>query len=217
MSADHRHGRRVRSLPGERGDELLEGTVTIAFADIEESTRLVRRIGDTNYLDVVARISTAVSELADSCRALVPRYEGDGWMAVFGSARQAVRWAVRLEHHVEHRDSMLVQHGVRIRIGLHTGEAVQHGRDFGGQHVSLAARIAGTAAGGQVHVSAVTRTVVEGALDLRFGEPVLVHLKGFDEPHLVHRLDWSASSVDLDRRLDAALADVDRVATEAEE
>jgi class 3 adenylate cyclase len=80
---------------------------------------------------------------------------------------------------------------VRIRIGLHTGEAIQDDDgDLFGKHVVLAARIANEAGGGEILVSSLVREIVDARGDLQFGEPRTVELKGIAGNHTVHPVRW---------------------------
>jgi DNA-binding NarL/FixJ family response regulator len=79
---------------------------------------------------------------------------------------------------------------VRVRIGLHTGEAIREADDFFGTHVNLAARVGGAARGGEILVSPVVRALVEGSDGLRLDRGRQVRMKGFDAPQHVHRVLW---------------------------
>src|SRR5262245_22905993 len=177
---------RTRSLPSEHDDERLEGTVTIAFADLEDSTKLVQHIGDRRFVLLVGQLGEMCRRLATPYRGYVPRHEGDGWMLVFGSARRALRWAADVQEGVTRIDRELASASLRMRIGVHTGEALQHGTDFHGVHVNLAARVASVAPGGAVYVSSLTERIVRGEPDFAFGEPQIFSLKGFDEPEAIY-------------------------------
>ena len=193
---EHRHEReglryrQTRSLPSETHEEMLEGTVTVAFADLEDSTTLVQHLGDRRFAQLIADLGTTCRELASPLRGYVPRHEGDGWMLVFGSARRAARWACDLQQVVERLDDQLSEETLRIRVGLHTGEALQHGRDFQGVHVNLAARVAAVAPGGSVYVSSLTYRIIRGEPEFVFGDAAIFSLKGFDEPEAIYELEW---------------------------
>ena len=195
----------TRSLPSEHDDEMLEGTVTIAFADLEDSTGLIQRMGDRRFALLIGRLGEMCRGLATPYRGYVPRHEGDGWMLVFGSARRALRWAGEVQQGVARIDRELVGGSLRMRIGIHTGEALQHGADFQGVHVNLAARVTSVAPGGAVYVSSLTQRIVRGEPDFVFGEPQIFSLKGFDEPEAIYDLDWAR----LDESVTAAVAEQD--------
>ena len=185
-SRDADHG---GSTPSDVGDAFLEGTVTIGFADLEDSTGLVRQIGDVAYPRLIHSLDTTSRALAQPRRGHVPRHEGDGWMVVFGAARHALWWAAELQDAVAALNSN-VDYNLAIRIGLHTGEAIQYGQDFLGMHVNYAARVASAAPGGSVYVTALTAQIAGASSEFVFMNAQLVHLRGFDEPAELLELDW---------------------------
>ncbi|MEO1064098.1 MAG: adenylate/guanylate cyclase domain-containing protein [Actinomycetota bacterium] len=186
----------TRSLPQETGHELLEGTVTVAFADIVDSSGLVQHLGDEHFVRLINRLKERVATLADPHRGLVPRHEGDGWLVVFGSARQALRWAFAFQAEVAAAAVDVHGFALQARVGLHTGESIQSGRDFFGDHVNFAARIADTAPAGAVHVSELTRRIAAGTRDIEFDEPALIQLRGYAEPALVYGAHVASPIVD---------------------
>jgi YHS domain-containing protein len=106
---------------------------------------------------------------------------GDALMLRAGDAAAAIQLGLRIVHDVG------AQHGFpQVRVGMHTGPAVERGGDWFGATVNLAARLAAAAAGGQALLTAATRAAcgdVEG-VELRergrwafrnVGEPVAVY------------------------------------------
>ena len=80
---------------------------------------------------------------------------------------------------------------VRVRIGIHSGEAIQDADDFYGKNVILAARIAAQANGDEILVSSVVR---DGTIDsghLVFGEGRDVELKGLAGTHRIYETVWA--------------------------
>ncbi len=74
---------------------------------------------------------------------------------------------------------------IRVRIGLHTGEAIKEGEDFFGKSVILAARIAAQAQGGQILVSSLLKALVESGGEFDFDDGHEVELKGLLGAHAV--------------------------------
>ncbi len=142
--------------------ELPTGTVTFYFSDIEGSTRLIQQLGP-DYPDALLAHHSIQREALARHNGHELRTEGDSFFIVFGSALDACEGAATVQR-------MLAQHGwpqgahVRVRIGLHTGEAALVGNEYLGLEVHRAARIAAAAHGGQVLVSQTTRAIVEDAL-----------------------------------------------------
>jgi class 3 adenylate cyclase len=108
---------------------------------------------------------------------------------VVADPRGAVECAVAIQRTLAQR----VENGgepVRVRMGLHNGEAIRERDDFFGRNVVVAARIAAQARGGEVLVSAPLRELVDGAGDIDFGEPRELTLKGLQGTYPVHAVEW---------------------------
>ena len=141
---------------------LPTGTVTFFFSDIEGSTRLIQQLGE-HYPDVLLAHHTIQREALAANRGHELRTEGDSFFIVFESALDACTGAAAVQE-------MLAQHSwpqdgqVRVRIGLHTGEATLVGNEYLGLDVHRAARVASAGHGGQVLISETTRALVEHAL-----------------------------------------------------
>jgi class 3 adenylate cyclase len=114
--------------------------------------------------------------------------QGDGFMLAFPSARRAIDCARAIQAAVarelgEHPDGP-----VRVRIGLHTGEAIRKESDFYGKNVVVAARIADEARGGEILASSVVKQLTESAGDVAFEDEREVELAGLTGPHAVYRV-----------------------------
>lgn len=169
------------------------GTVTMLFTDIEGSTAGNRSVGTDRWeeiLEIHGRIlRTAFAEHGG----VAIRTEGDAFFIVYTSATSAVAAAAAAQREL-HRTAW--PHGVvvRVRMGLHTGEArpatAKTGMDYIGVEVVRAARIAAAGHGGQVLISDTTRALVHDQLgagmDLRdLGEH---RFKGLERPQRVYQL-----------------------------
>ena len=82
---------------------------------------------------------------------------------------------------------------IRVRIGLHTGEAIKEGDDFFGKHVNLAARVAGQAQGGEILVSSLLKELTESAGEFTFSQGRKVELKGLKGKHSVYTVVWDCA------------------------
>jgi predicted ATPase/class 3 adenylate cyclase/tetratricopeptide (TPR) repeat protein len=143
---------------------LPAGTVTFLFTDIEGSTQLLRHLGSL-YRDLLADHHRLVrTAIAEGGGAEIDT-AGDGFFVAFGSATRAVETAVKAQRAMSgHRWPDGVS--VRVRMGLHTGEAVPVNDRYVGLDVHRAARIAAAGHGGQILVSATTARLVEVDGDL---------------------------------------------------
>ena len=145
--------------------ELPSGTVTLLFADVEGSTRLVQQLG-AGYGGVLGELRRllrrAVAEAAGEevdCRA-------DELFAVFRGARDGVAAAVAAQRLL---GAQAWPDGaqVRVRIGLHTGEPAVVGDAYLGVDVNRAARICAAGHGGEILLSQTTRDLVGEGVELR--------------------------------------------------
>ena len=137
----------ARALPG--------GTVTFLFTDIEDSTRLWEE--DPSDMADALRVHDAILRGAIERHAgYVFGTGGDGFCAAFSTAADAAAAAV--ESQEELRDDSTVDFAVRM--GLHTGEAIERDRNYFGSEVNRAARLMSIAHGGQVLVSDATEVLL---------------------------------------------------------
>jgi adenylate cyclase len=124
---------------------------TFLFADIAGFTALTEAHGDEEAADVAAQFCEAVDGVAREFGAEVIKTIGDAVLIRVGDPSEALRLAVRIVHDVG------AQHGAPIvRIGMHTGPAVERGGDWFGGTVNLAARISSAASGGEILLSEYT-------------------------------------------------------------
>jgi class 3 adenylate cyclase len=175
--------------PDLRQHAAPDGTVTILFSDIEGSTEMTERLGDQRWLEVLREHNAIVRERVAACGGFEVKSEGDGFMLAFQSARKALECAVDTQRAFAERNESAGE-PIRVRIGLHTGEALKEGEDFFGKHVILAARIASQAQGGEILVSSLLKELTESAGDVEFGEGREVQLKGLAGTHQVHEIQW---------------------------
>lgn len=133
---------------------LPSGAVTFLFSDIEGSTRLVKALRE-RYAKVLAEHRSLVrAALADQAGYEVDT-QGDAVFIAFAGAKQAVLCALEVQRALA-RHEWPAGAQVRVRIGIHTGQAVPDGGAYTGLAVHRAARICAAARGGQVLVSQAT-------------------------------------------------------------
>jgi predicted ATPase/class 3 adenylate cyclase len=142
--------------------DLPTGTVTFLRTDVEGSMGLVRVLGpawDDLNDGHLALITGAVTAHGGT----VVRTEGDALFAAFREARAASAAAVDAQRAIHARD-WPIPGGLRVRMGLHSGEAHRAGDDYGGFEVNRAARIASAGHGGQIVVSSTTAALIDDDL-----------------------------------------------------
>jgi predicted ATPase/class 3 adenylate cyclase len=164
--------------------ELPFGTVTFLFTDMEGSTRLWEE-NEALMRKALARHDELLGETIADHGGAVFSTMGDGLAAAFQSASAAVICAVDAQSLLG-RQSWGTRRPLRVRMGLHTGEAELRGGDYFGTVVNRAARLVSVGHGGQIICSSVTAELVRsdiGLLDL--GEH---RLRDLDRPMHVFQI-----------------------------
>ena len=178
----------LREQPDFAASLAVDGTVTIVFTDIVDSTVMLARLGDETWLDVIRRHNALIREVAAAHGGTVVETQGDGSMLAFGSARRAVVGAIAIQHEIERAFADLTP-PIRVRIGIHTGDALRDADQFFGTTVHYAARVASHAVGGEVLVSSTVHDLVNGSTTaIVFLDGRDVELKGIAGRHRLYAL-----------------------------
>ena len=169
--------------------DLADATLTFLFSDIEGSTRLEQEVGTGAYADVRERQRTLLRAAFAACGGDEQGTEGDSFFVVFRTARGALTAAVAAQRAIA-AEPWPADARIRVRMGIHSGEARAAGGSLVGIDINRAARIAGAAHGGQILVSDATRTLAHGeALDgIAFRDLGPHRLKDLLEPQQLFQL-----------------------------
>jgi predicted ATPase/class 3 adenylate cyclase/Tfp pilus assembly protein PilF len=186
---------------------LPSGTVTFLFTDIEGSTRLLQQLGE-KYAILLGEHQQLLRETCELHHGSVVGTQGDSFFVAFPRAVDAINAAVQAQR-------MLADHpwtdgvDVRVRMGLHTGEAQISLSDYVGIDVHRAARIAAAAHGGQVLLSQRTYELVARDLPdrVRLRDLGEHRLKDLRQPKHLYQLDIAGLPADFPpiKSLDAVL------------
>jgi DNA-binding NarL/FixJ family response regulator/class 3 adenylate cyclase len=164
--------------------DLASGTVTFLFTDIEGSTALVRTLRD-RYQDVLADHSKLLRDALQQAGGSEVDTQGDSFFYCFRHARDAVRGAVEAQRSL-HAHEWPGDGQVRVRIGIHTGEASVSDNRYHGLAVHRAKRICDAGHGGQVLVSQTSQQLLEDEEEPLAGCSLVDlgkrRLKDFDRP-----------------------------------
>jgi class 3 adenylate cyclase len=160
-----------------------EGTMTLVFTDIVDSTGLAESVGDAAWTEVIGEHESTIRDITTSQRGTVVKLLGDGSMLAFTSARAALRAAVEIQR-------SNAQTSFDVRIGIHSGEVIHTGEDLFGLTVNKAARVAAVADAGEIMISSTTRDLVGSIEGIRMAEPKIVALKGLSDTHQIVRVEW---------------------------
>src|SRR3954447_26124415 len=131
-------------------------TVTVAVADVEGSTPLLERLGESRYDAALAAYEEVLRDLLAEHGGAAEVSAGDGHTCSFRSARAALAWAVALQRAVPCTNVPF-----RVRVGVHSGDLERRSGRLYGRAMVKAARIGGLARGREVLVSATTRDLAD--------------------------------------------------------
>lgn len=175
---------------GRRSGTATGPPVTILFTDMEGSTSLTQRLGDSRAQELVRAHDAIVRDSLAAHGGAEIKHTGDGIMASFPSASGALDSAIEIQrklarHNQEHPDTP-----VNVRIGLNAGEPVREQDDLFGQAVQVARRVCDMAAPGQILASNVVRELVAGKGFLFAGQGETA-LRGFEDPVRLYEVRWA--------------------------
>jgi YVTN family beta-propeller protein len=169
--------------------DLPSGAVSFLFTDVEGSTRLVKQLRE-RWDDVLRDHQRLLRNAFAAHGGHEVDTQGDSFFVAFSSARDAVLAAAEgqlaLQSHPWPEGAQ-----IRVRMGVHTGQAVASEGRYTGLAVHRAARIAAAAHGGQILVSQATQTLLEDEeedLHVSFRDLGEQRLKDLDRPVRIYQV-----------------------------
>ena len=165
-------------------------TFTFLFTDIEGSTALLGRVGQDVYARVLAGHHAIIRPGLAAHDGREVDTQGDAFFAVFSSPRACVAAVLEMQRALQAR-AWPAGEQVRVRMGVHTGEASRAATGLVGLDVHRAARVAAAGYGGQVLVSQASAALVREVLLTGAGLRDLgVHrLKDLEDPVRIFQLE----------------------------
>jgi DNA-binding NarL/FixJ family response regulator/class 3 adenylate cyclase len=164
--------------------EQPSGTVTFLFSDVEHSTLLLRRLRE-RYGDVLGQHQRLLRAAFEEAGGWEVDTQGDSFFIAFRKPKDAVLAAVAGQRAL-HSHPWPDDAPVRVRMGIHTGEASLTEGRYHGLAVHRAARICAAGHGGQILLSQTSQTLLEDE-EVELPDVVLrelgrQRLKDFDRP-----------------------------------
>jgi class 3 adenylate cyclase len=153
------------------------GTAIILFADIVDSTALTERIGDDTFREKARGLDEAMRDAirTNGGSPVEGKTLGDGVLAVFTSAKQAIACAQAC-----HEAASAA--GLSLHAGIHAGDVIREADNVYGGAVNIAARVAAAAHAGETLVSGTVRDLARTSAGVSFEDRGEQALKGIDDP-----------------------------------
>ncbi len=174
-----------------------DGSLTVMFSDIQDSTEMIEVLGDRRWLALLQVHNAIVRGEVMKHGGFEVKAQGDGFMVAFSSPWRAVACAASIQRAFSQaREAAFAREPIHVRIGLHVGEVIRDGDDFFGMNVVLAARIAAHAERDEVLVSSGLRELVAGREgDFTFDDGRMIAVKGLPGSHRVYSVVWQAGAM----------------------
>lgn len=139
--------------PEQLGERVL---ATILVSDIVGSTKVLERVGDHAWAELLRDHNGRIRAAIGRFRGREIDSAGDGFLALFDGATMAVSAATLM-------DPSVAELGIRVRVGIHTGEIETGGGKARGVAVHAAARVASLGGPGDVLISGTTHDLLDGS------------------------------------------------------
>lgn len=182
------------------------GTATILFTDLVGSTELFSGLGQLGADELRRRHDTVLRDAVEGNGGRVVKHLGDGILATFGGAAEAVTAASAIQAGVERSNRRATQaHRLLVRIGVSSGDVTWDDGDCHGQPVVTASRLCGSAEGGEILCDDLVRGLARGRTDVSFRLVGETELKGLPEPVTVYEIPWGSVAAEEAAPLPGAL------------
>ncbi len=171
--------------------QVLMEDVTILFSDIVAITKFFDKFGDMAGRKRIQKHNQLLFPVIQRHRGKVIKTIGDAIMAYFALPEDAVEAAIDMQQELEKQNATLVDEDsqIHIRIGLHSGPCIVEDQDVFGDAVNVASRVCGQTAGGEILISADTRSkLVRNKQYTEFFSDTM--LKGKSEEYSLYIVKW---------------------------
>jgi eukaryotic-like serine/threonine-protein kinase len=165
-----------------------DGAVTLMLSDIADAAGAAARLGPERWPQMLRDHHLLVERLLAHHDGQVVKFQDDGFFASFNSAHGGLHAAVELQRTFTVPDE---DHGLALRVGLHSGFVIANPEQLLGRNVVLAARIAARAKGGEILVSSTLKQYTETDPSFVFEERGEHHFKGLLGEHLLYAVAWN--------------------------
>jgi adenylate cyclase len=167
----------------ERPDRVERRLSAILVADVTGYSRLMHQDEEATHAKLTALLMKAVHPAIAEHGGRIVKNTGDGLLAEFPSAVEAVRGAVQFQSRV---DELTIEDAedrrIAFRVGINIGDVIVEPHDIFGDGVNIAARLEGIAEPGGICISASAYEQVQGKVGVEFADLGEQNLKNIDRP-----------------------------------
>lgn len=165
--------------------------MAILFTDLQGSTAIFGERSDIDGVLVIQRTEALIRPIVGNYGGTVVKTIGDAVMASFPSAIEAVEAAIAIQRTLEnHNRERTAEDRLVLRIGINAGKGLIKAADVYGQVVNIAAKLQGTAEGGQILISKTMFQALNDELAQRAEPWGTLEVAGLTQPLEVYDVHW---------------------------
>ena len=155
----------------------------ILAADVAGYSRLMHNDEEATHAKLTAFLTDIVAPAIAEHGGRIVKNTGDGFLAEFPSAVEAVRAAVRFQTRINDLTNGDAQDKrIALRVGINIGDVIVEPHDIFGDGVNIAARLESIADPGGICISSSTHDQVRGKVGIEFADLGEQNLKNIDRP-----------------------------------
>ncbi|MDT8991643.1 adenylate/guanylate cyclase domain-containing protein [Curvibacter sp. APW13] len=168
---------------------------TVVFTDLHGSTAVFESLGNARATEVVTGFNTEIGRIVQAHRGQVVKTLGDGLLAIFDDALQAIEAAVTIQRDHQQRLSALSDtHRMPVRIGISSGDVEWVQGDCYGDAVNVASRLCDLCGPNQIWINLSTLDAVNGKLSYGCRTLGTIAVRGRVEPCSVFQVEWQSEA-----------------------
>jgi class 3 adenylate cyclase len=187
----------MRAMLQQRTARLERRLSAILAADVAGYSRIMHHDEEATHSCLTALLADAVEPAIAEHRGHIVKNTGDGFLAEFPSAVEAVRTAIQFQNRI-HQLTMddAEDRRIALRVGINIGDIIVGAQDIFGDGVNIAARIEGVAEPGGICISSSAYDQVRGKVEAEFVDLGEQSLKNIARPVRVYRVQLNGTSLE---------------------
>jgi adenylate cyclase len=167
---------------------LKRRLTAVLLADVVGYSRLMSADEEGTHIRLTDCVKTLIEPMVSRHEGRLVRSKGDGFLAEFDSAVNAVNCAVDIQRALGARDGAAGDRKLQLRIGINSGDVIVEENDIYGNSVNIAARLEGLAEAGGISVTAAVREQLLGHPGLFFEDTGDRWVKNIARPIRIYRV-----------------------------
>jgi adenylate cyclase len=170
----------------------MSSNTTVMFADLTGSTSVFEALGNDAATEAVRTLTDWIGRTCEQHDGRVIKYMGDGVLALFPRAADAMDAVVLMQRElVRRKEQRGPVHQMELQVGLACGDVVEVSGDCFGDAVNVAARLTDLSGPAEILVTdAVVRQLSGPPPGVRFHDMGLVPIRGKSQEHRLFRIEW---------------------------